>query len=174
MYVCSKQQRPLSIAPEEFFVHAATNTFTLHFGQAVFSYRLCSYGSIPTVEPDDRFIKLQAEEVECLQVASAFRQQHDPCGSWRPVFAHDEQFLVRTGSASFDFSKKASFAVYYRQWPFSSMGYISTRMIFIATLAAAGSFYGGLHLLAWNAPSRPRPKKCCGELLALSLQLHYL
>lgn len=72
---CAKQKRMLSIPSDQCHVDPITGTFTLHYGQEILGYRLCvkyTQGN----RPSNWYVKLTAEDIECLRLASSFRQQH--------------------------------------------------------------------------------------------------
>lgn len=149
------------ILPSECRVHPAIGRYTLHNTQEMFGHRL--WNKEPS-KSDGYCVFLTTEDIKCLELAHAFRTQIDTQGRPWKLTSPDANFLLPGGS--FSFSSNSPLKELPPLDELSNTWRLPDRydsesvdMFILVALAAAACFYGGLHLLAWNAPFPTKTEK---------------
>jgi hypothetical protein len=98
----------------------------------------------------DAYRNLTKSEVECLRLAQSLRMEQADGGLWVGTSDGNERVLTIRASVT---STPSNDLDGWRgsNW-LTRSSVMSTDIIFITGLLVAGSFYGGVHLLAWNSP----------------------
>jgi hypothetical protein len=134
-------------------------TLTLQYGQMCYGFRLVSSDIPEGLPPYQYHTLLKTSDIECLRLAQLFRKHNTNASdkAWHFSIASSNNWVVAQASVSH--SSDDSLKRLHDKWPFSYLGADSSSINFYIALAAAGTVYGGLHLLAWNGPFPTRAER---------------
>jgi hypothetical protein len=142
-----KKGLPIDISPTNFALQPApgSDTLKLYYGQTLYGFRLVGPVESEGLLPYQYHARLTSSDVECLRLAQLFREEDWRAGdkAWRFGIDSGKNWLV--SQTSVRYSSDKSMKHLHNKWLSS---YLGPDLTFYIALTAAGSVYGGLHLLA--------------------------